>query len=281
MQATAVADAGAAAKKPAKNPKQKPASPLAAPALVRQCTSTPSNHQTATSSSAAKYTVGQPAEMAEPSINCWYVVEIIFDSGSTGPGSIVLSPDPPSGLAPTSRAALATSVSAPTGSMPPPAPEPEARGHEAELGAMRLKITQMEIDKARKAEAESAARAKAKTEERAGEEKEKAKWSRIKRDTLDINETATDIKVAVDKLASVLQTVISGYIGDIPGILRSLKSAALSFGWGSKNSETKKNLVEFENDTFVQMSSTKRRPRRRGCSASDLPRRTRSVCTVN
>jgi serine/threonine protein kinase len=51
--------------------------------------------RTARSSNPAKYTVGQPAQVADPSICGWYVVQIIFNNGSSGPGLIVLSPDPP------------------------------------------------------------------------------------------------------------------------------------------------------------------------------------------
>jgi hypothetical protein len=95
-------------------------------------------------------------------------------------------------------------------------------------------------------------------------EPERAKWSSVKRRTLDRNETSTDIKVAADELANALQGIVSGHIGDIPGILTSLKSATLSFGWGSEKSETKQNLVEFENDTFVQMVLNKEESSKKG-----------------
>ena len=47
--------------------------------------------------SPAKYSAGQLIQADEdPSIEGWFVVEIVFDNGSDGPGSIVLSPDSPS-----------------------------------------------------------------------------------------------------------------------------------------------------------------------------------------
>ena len=84
-----------------------------------------------------------------------------------------------------------------------------------------------------------------------------AKWSRIARDALDVCESSTDIKVAVGDLVVAVETAVKGYIGDVPGILSALRSATISFGWGSKDSTTSKQLVQFESSVFMQLTLTK------------------------
>ena len=55
------------------------------------------------SSNPAKYTVGTKAEVADPTLNGWYVHEVVHDQGNAGAGFILLHPQPPG-----------TCVSAPT-----------------------------------------------------------------------------------------------------------------------------------------------------------------------